>query len=86
MDNETEVKRLYRRILTVHFSISSLYASLESLLEDDDTESLKTLSDDIDFLESSVNNLKSDLLLLLQKMAGETNDVSGEKTKNGIKL
>ena len=86
MDNETEVKRLYRRILTVHFSISSLYASLESLLEDDDTESLKTLSDDIDFLESSVNNLKSDLLLLLQKMAGETNDVSGEKTENGIKL
>lgn len=78
--------RVYRSLLSAHFTLSSLFASIDFFVERGTQDSVSDLTKDVEILEEDVSKLKEDILSLLKNMVGEEESPLVEITENGLKM
>jgi hypothetical protein len=78
--------KVYRSLLSTHFTLSSLFASLDFFVEKGTQESVTDLTNDVETLESDLAKLKDNILSMIKSMAGEEDSPLVEMTDNGLKI
>jgi len=79
------MRDVYKKILDVNFSLSSLYNTMDELVDGNSLMAAEELLTDIEYLDESVGALKERIIALMEEIVGEKGN-TGEQTDNGIKL